>query len=928
MTWSRAILASLTLAFAPAAASRLWADETPLAGDALASPARELWLGTEGRFVRQWLLLGPVRGAAAESARQVEPKADTDVQLPDGAVVRWRAYTSWADVGNGFESTPLEPGDVALAHTTVARDHDGDAILSVGGNVRALWVHGAPVALPQAPPAFVIDGTQVRVALKEGPNRILLELVRRERSPLFALRVVEPGFPIKTSGQVAPYVAESSASMLRVALAARPIADGTPVLHEVVGAGGRVLAQATLDRATDARFDPIAWPDGAYEVRVTTKDRRGEETIAHVPWYKGDAGAAARRLLERAHANPSDGHVAMLADLVRDRLGKSEPSAGSWPLLHSPLLEWEELERERAGRTGGDRASGFVRLAWTDDVDGSTQFCRVYLPSRYPGSATTDGATPGKATPSAATPGGMASGGRRWPAVVWLHGYHPENPPYVRWWSIADRHNGVAERQGTIVLEPFGRGNVDYRWIGERDVLRCLAEARRRFPIDEDRVSLGGESMGGNGTWLIASRHPQLFASAAPVFGGWDYRVSPGWFTNPRATRRYERFAAEVQSSFASAEGLRNVPLLVVHGDQDAAVPVEQSRHVTRLLQRWGYDLRYHEVPGRAHEELNLRDPIAAWLLGHRRVRDPREVRLRAIDLAGATAHWLAVTGRHEPLAMIEARAEVVAPGWIRLETRNVATAVLAPPPALAGDGSTVRVVWNGEERAVPREPDGSLRLVAAGVDPRPGDKGPAMEGGLSNLFGTPFAIVVGTASADAEMNRLAREKAQALAGLWQGWQHTAPRLLRDTEVTAEHERRFSLLLVGGPRENRVAARLAGRLPFTVARDAVTIDGRRFPATDAVAQVLRPSPSQPERYVLVVAPTSLAGLRAWDPGGFWVQENGYQRLPWDFTIVDGRRVKLEEGLGPERGWIAAGVFDRHWRRDDRWVFTADESPAP
>jgi dienelactone hydrolase len=496
----------------------------------------------------------------------------------------------------------------------------------------------------------------------------------------------------------------------------------------------------------------------------------------------------------------------------------------------------------------------------------------------------------------------------------------------VRWWSIADRHNGVAERQGTLVLEPFGRGNVDYRWIGERDVLRCLAEAKRRFAVDEDRVYLGGESMGGNGTWLVASRHPELFAAAAPVFGGWDYRVWPyDRYNNPRAARPAELFAREVQSSFAGAEGLLNVPLLVVHGDVDASVPVENSRHAVRMLQRWNYDVRYHEIPGRAHEELNERDAIAAWLLEHRRVREPREVRLRAIDLAGAAAHWVEVTAWLEPLALMEARATIVKPGWIRLETRNVGAVRLSPPRALVGTAPDVRVVWNGEERTAALSPDGSLSLAAAGVDLQPGGKSRALEGHLTYFFGTPFAIVVGTAARDPEMARLIRDKAEALAVLWERWQHVRPRVLRDDEVTPEHERRYSLLLVGGADANRVSARIAGRVPLAVGPDAVTIDGRRFAASDAVAQVLYPSPFQPERYVLVVAATSTAGMRAWEPAGFWVQENGYPTLPWDFTVQDGRRVALEPGLGPERGWIAAGIFDRHWRRDDRWVSTGDEA---
>ncbi len=57
-----------------------------------------------------------------------------------------------------------------------------------------------------------------------------------------------------------------------------------------------------------------------------------------------------------------------------------------------------------------------------------------------------------------------------------------------------------------------------------------------------------------------------------------------------------ERFVQEAHASFAGAEGLRNVPLYVLHGDPDAAVPVEQSRHGVQLLQRWGYEVRYREI--------------------------------------------------------------------------------------------------------------------------------------------------------------------------------------------------------------------------------------------------------------------------------------------------------------------------------------------
>jgi dienelactone hydrolase len=471
----------------------------------------------------------------------------------------------------------------------------------------------------------------------------------------------------------------------------------------------------------------------------------------------------------------------------------------------------------------------------------------------------------------------------------------------------------------------MGRGNVDYRWMGERDVLRCLAEARRRFRIDADRVYISGESMGGNGTWLIASRNPQLFAAAAPVYGGWDYRIyANGYaYTNPQATRPMEHFLQEAHASFAGAEGLRNVPLFVLHGDADQAVPVDESRHGVRLLQRFGYDIRYREVPGLGHEDLKSRDEIADWLLQHRRVAAPREVRLRSYDLAGARAHWLRVTAWESPFDMIEARAQLLDAHTLRLDTRNVAAAELAPPRGMLSAATTV--IWNGRNISHTFQEDRPLTLRAADFAAGAADKSPEREGRLSYFFGTPFAVVVGTTAGDAELARGLAAKAEAFADLWQHWQHVRPRVFRDTELTADDARRYSLLLLGGPDANTVSARLATKLPLQVTADSITVDGRRFTARDAVAQMLYPHPDDGGRYLLMVAPTSAAGLRYWNPQQYWHALNGFPMNFWDWTVVDGRHVTQAPGLLPDRGWIAAGVFDMHWRRDDRFTVTGDEA---
>src|SRR4029077_10740582 len=46
-----------------------------------------------------------------------------------------------------------------------------------------------------------------------------------------------------------------------------------------------------------------------------------------------------------------------------------------------------------------------------------------------------------------------------------------------------------------IAACPFARGSMGYQGIAEQDVYDVLADVKRRFPIDEDRLYLTGSGM-------------------------------------------------------------------------------------------------------------------------------------------------------------------------------------------------------------------------------------------------------------------------------------------------------------------------------------------------------------------------------------------------------------------------------------------------
>jgi predicted peptidase len=116
-----------------------------------------------------------------------------------------------------------------------------------------------------------------------------------------------------------------------------------------------------------------------------------------------------------------------------------------------------------------------------------------------------------------------------------------------------------------------------YRGAAERDVLEVIAEIRRDYRIDPDRIYLMGHSMGEFGTWSIAMNHPDLFAALGSFAGG----------GNP-----------------AGMDKIKHIPQYVVHGDNDKTVSVRMSRVMVEAAKKAGAKVVYVEVPGGSHIDI------------------------------------------------------------------------------------------------------------------------------------------------------------------------------------------------------------------------------------------------------------------------------------------------------------------------------------
>ena len=115
--------------------------------------------------------------------------------------------------------------------------------------------------------------------------------------------------------------------------------------------------------------------------------------------------------------------------------------------------------------------------------------------------------------------------------------------------------------------------------MSEKDVMNVLDLARKEFNIDEQRVYLLGQSMGGAGALHLGVKYHDIWAAVgatAPAAGG----MTP------------EMLASATE-----------VPMILVHGDADQSVSVTQTRRWADKMRDLKMTYEYYEIPGAAHRD-------------------------------------------------------------------------------------------------------------------------------------------------------------------------------------------------------------------------------------------------------------------------------------------------------------------------------------
>jgi predicted peptidase len=195
---------------------------------------------------------------------------------------------------------------------------------------------------------------------------------------------------------------------------------------------------------------------------------------------------------------------------------------------------------------------------------------------------------------------------QRYPLILWLHGASGtgkdnagqiagDQLPGTRTWTTPEQQ---AEHPAWVLVP-----QTETSWASRTEagptpvltmVLQVLDAVSAEFPIDQRRIYVLGQSMGGGGVWSLVSLHPERFAAAVlvcPVI----YRAEDA----PKAA---------------------GVPMWIFMGDKDSLVT--GARSAVEALRRAGATPRYTEYAGAGHDIWTrvFKEPeLTVWLMGQGR---------------------------------------------------------------------------------------------------------------------------------------------------------------------------------------------------------------------------------------------------------------------------------------------------------------------
>ncbi len=527
----------------------------------------------------------------------------------------------------------------------------------------------------------------------------------------------------------------------------------------------------------------------------------------------------------------SEGMLLFLNEEARKLSGDEKKKAE----FEQTLARWKELHAALAEKRNPlDAQTGRFEWAFRSRMDGSGQPIMLEVPAEW------DRKTP-------------------LPLVIGLHG-------------LGGTHRSwLPDKAATMHLKLYvlGRGNPFYRASGERDVLEALEFVRAMYPVDPDRIGIGGMSMGGWGVNRMAARYPGLW-SGVVSYCGWAYGLPVKNFVD--------------------------LPVQFHHGDADWAVGIGNQRLIEQDF-AGASNGHFYEYPGVGHNVLpasGAHSPID-FLLRQKRNPFPEHLFFETDLTFPGFREGLSIERLLDPHCYGSVKLERRA-GQISGTTKNIERLTLSAPWPIQ------TVALDNQELTVPAGRTGVTLARRDGVWHLGASGGTEYScGGMFSLFdGAPIRFVV----SDSYGQNAAVGAWSRSADLRSGDRRRMPygqfpvRLASEIGAAAPDAH---LILVGGPEDNPAVAAFLPHWPVRFEEDSLVIRHiGRFPKkTTALALVFR-HPENPRFRTLWLYNQTEKSFPAWGAIGGWA---------WRDRLPD---LMAHDVSGADSVLLAAGNFGNDW----------------
>lgn len=214
-----------------------------------------------------------------------------------------------------------------------------------------------------------------------------------------------------------------------------------------------------------------------------------------------------------------------------------------------------------------------------------------------------------------------------YPVVIWIHGGA---------WLYGDKNADVLAAQ--LLAKRYAVASLNYRLTNEaafpaqiydvKAAVRFLRQNAKKYKLDENAIGVWGVSAGGYLAALLGTSGSVKELEGSGGYNNKSSRVQAvvDWCgptdlntaqsqAGPNNKLRFDGPGTAVYSlmgtrmdkeSLAKASPVTYVskddpPFLIMHGDQDDAIPPAQSEELYQALQGKGCDVTYHLLPGYGH---------------------------------------------------------------------------------------------------------------------------------------------------------------------------------------------------------------------------------------------------------------------------------------------------------------------------------------